>query len=89
MILSILTNIDGIGKYLYDSTEKKVIMAGTEAEMEWWKDVIETAHQRELNREHFDTIRKEYTELLIKAGNTEEQTEIFLKNKMPHLFQQV
>lgn len=86
MILSILTNIDGVGKYLYDSTDKKVLMAGTQDEMEYWKNVFEGAHQRDLNREHFDTIRKEYTELLVKAGNTKEQTEIFLKNKMPHLF---
>lgn len=86
MILSILTNIDGIGKYLYDSTEKKVIMAGTEAEMEYWKNIFEGAQQRDLNREHFSTIRKEYTEMLVKAGNTEQQVEVFLKNKMPHLF---
>jgi len=89
MILSILTNIDGIGKYLYDSADKKVLMAGTQEEMEFWKDVIETAHQREISREHFSTIRKEYTEMLVKAGNTEQQVEVFLKNKMPHLFSTV
>jgi hypothetical protein len=89
MILSILTNIDGVSKYLYDSVDKKILMSGTQEEMEFWKDTFETATQKELNMEHFNTIRKEYTEMLIKAGNTEEQTEIFLKNKMPHLFQQV
>ena len=86
MILSILTNIDGIGKYLYDSTDKKVLMAGTQEEMEFWKDAFETANQKELNQEHFNTIRKEYTEMLVKAGNTEIQVENFLKNKMPHLY---
>jgi hypothetical protein len=89
MVLSILTNIDSTEKYLYDSVDKKVLMAGTQEEMEWWKDIFEASHQRELNRNYFEELRKEYTEMLVKAGNTEEQTEIFLKKRMPHLFQQV
>lgn len=86
-VLSILSNIDGKGKFLYDSVTNKMIMNGTEKDMEFWKDAIETAEQNKSNRTHFLKLKEEYTQRLISAGNSEEEVTIFLKEKMPFLYE--
>lgn len=86
MTLSILTDIDGIAKYLYDSTIEKVLMVGTDEQISAWKHYLEQVEQQELNDQHFAELRKEYTEKLVQAGNPIEKAESFLKDKMPFLF---
>ncbi|MBP7109733.1 MAG: hypothetical protein KBA90_14330 [Chitinophagaceae bacterium] len=88
MILSILTNIDGYTKYLYDSVTQKVLMVGTDEQVSAWKHDLEQLEQQKLNDQHFDELRKEYTEKLVKAGNSKEKAENFLKEKMPFLFKE-
>ena len=71
---------------LYCSIEKKAILWGSDEELAGWKHHLETAQQQAANREYFDNLRKERTEMLVSGGCTEEVAETFLRKYMPYLF---
>lgn len=71
---------------LYCSEEGKAILHGTEDEMYDWKNKLETESQQQANRDYFDNLRKERTEILVSGGCTPEAAETFLRKYMPCLF---
>lgn len=71
---------------LYDSTQKKIVLAGLQDEIFQWKNIIEEAQQQKDNEEYMLTLRKERIALLVNAGNTQEEAEQFLKEKMSYLY---
>lgn len=85
MTLSILF-CGGLNYMLYDSESDSVLMVGTINETEHWKHVLETCEQQSENENYYARLREEYTDMLVKGGNSLEQAENFLKLKMPFLF---
>lgn len=71
---------------LYCSEEKKAILCGSEKELEGWKHHLEETQQQQANRNYFDNLRKERTEILVSGGCTTEAAETFLRKYMPCLF---
>lgn len=85
MTLSVLW-CGGLVHMLWDSDSKSCLLTGSLPEMESWKHRIEEAQQIEANDEHFENLRTEYADMLVKGGNSPEQADIFLRNKMPYLY---
>lgn len=85
MALSIL--MVGSESYgLFDSETDRFLMIGTEKEMEYFKNMMEELQQARLNKEHFAELKEQYINQLVAGGNTNEQAEKFLKQRMPFLF---
>lgn len=71
---------------LYESGKEQVLMIGLEDEVTEWKHIIENYEQEQANKEYFDQLRAQRISLLVKAGNSPEQAETFLRAQMPYLF---
>lgn len=88
MALSVLKTGPGFNNFgLYDSTSERFMLAGTQDEMFEWKDRIESREQQQANLEYFVRLRQEWTDLLVKAGNTELEAKQFLQSSMPFLYE--
>lgn len=85
MALSVL-QCGGLKHGIWDSEKEKFVLTGTLPEMEYVKDQMERVEQAELNRQHFDELKKKYIAQLVSAGNSEEQATAFLKERMPFLW---
>ena len=72
---------------LYSSLTKSIVLSGLKDELFEWKDKIETAQQQADNKEYMRTIREERIALLVGAGNTTEEAELFLQKQFPYLYE--
>lgn len=85
--IGIVTQNGGYG--LYDSQLQACIFTGSQDEMYALKHKLEDLQQKEDNNEHRRQLLKEWTDIIVKSGQSEQQAEQFLKEKLPYLYEQV
>ena len=71
---------------IWDSNTQSCCLTGTQEELFGIKHKMETAEQQAANREWAKQFREEMRNYLIAAGNSPEDTDTFLKSKMPYLY---
>lgn len=87
MALSVLTLGNSVHSHgLYDSSVQKIVLVGSQAEMELIKHMREEAEQRQANAEHLEQLRSTYIDMLVSAGNSTGQAVDILKHQMPFLW---
>lgn len=71
---------------LYNADDQTCMLKGKEEEMYEWKHKMETEEQNAANSEYMKNLLKERVGMLVSAGNSHEQAEVFLKKTMPYLY---
>ena len=71
---------------IWDSDTESCILKGTQDELFDIKHKMETAEQNAANAEWAKQFREEMRQYLVASGNSLEDTDNFLKSKMPYLY---
>jgi fructose-bisphosphate aldolase class 1 len=72
---------------VYCSIKSSVILTGQFKECETFKHIEENAEQQTAVHTHLEGLRRRYVVMLMQGGHTEEEANIFLKKRMPKLYE--